>query len=112
MKMVVAIVQGKDAGMLLDKLVEQKFGVTRINTSGGFLRESNVTLLIGVDDWRVDAVLTTIRAVCRTRSRYISPLPGGIDPALSTQGQAALPVEIQVGGATVFVLNVERYLRL
>ncbi len=110
MKMVIAVVQGKDAGILSNKLVAKTFGVTRINTSGGFLRETNATLLIGVEDEKVEDVLSLIRENCKTRSRYINPMPSMSEPG----GELYMPqpVEVQVGGATVFVLDIDKYLRL
>lgn len=110
MKMVIAIVQGKDAGTLMDKLVAKRYGVTRINTSGGFLRESNATLLIGVEDTQVEDVMRIIRNIAQVRTRYINPLPPLSEPG----GEIYVPnpIEVQIGGATVFVLEVEKYLRL
>ncbi|HLQ61987.1 MAG TPA: cyclic-di-AMP receptor [Candidatus Acidoferrales bacterium] len=80
--------------------------VTRVASSGGFLQQGNSTLLIGVDDERVAEVLETIRANCRERSRYLTPVPPMVEP-----GELFMPypVEVQVGGATVFVLPVESF---
>ncbi|HEX2912036.1 MAG TPA: cyclic-di-AMP receptor [Chloroflexia bacterium] len=110
MKMVITVVQGKDAGTLTDKLVARRFGVTRINTSGGFLRESNATFLIGVAEEQVDEVVSIIRTVCKTRTRYLNPMPPMSEPG----GEIYVPnpIEVQVGGATIFVVDVEQYLRL
>ena len=110
MKMVITVVQGKDAGVLTDKLVAKRYGITRINTSGGFLRESNATFLIGVEDDQVDDVINIIRANCKTRSRYLNPMAPMSEPG----GEIYVPhpVEVQVGGATIFVLAVDKYLRL
>jgi uncharacterized protein YaaQ len=110
MKMIITVVQGKDAGTLTDKLVAKRYGITRINTSGGFLRESNATFLIGVDDDRVEDVVEIIRGVCKTRTRYLNPLPPMSEPG----GEIYMPnpVEVQVGGATIFILTVDKYLRL
>lgn len=110
MKMVVTVVQSKDAGPLADKLVARRYGSTRINTSGGFLRESNATFLIGVEDGQVDDVIAIIKATCKTRSRYLNPMLPMSEPG----GEIFVPnpVEVQVGGATIFVLAVDKYLRL
>ncbi len=110
MKMVVTVVQGKDAGTLTDKLVSRRFGVTRINTSGGFLRESNATFLIGVDDAQVEDVINIIKITCKTRTRYLNPMPPMSEPG----GEIYMPnpIEVQVGGATIFVVDVDKYLRL
>jgi uncharacterized protein YaaQ len=108
--MVIAIVQSKDAGSLLDRLVARRYRVTRINTSGGFLRESNATLMLGVEDEQVDDVISIIRTNCQTRSRYISPLPPMSEPGGDIY--VPNPIEVQVGGATIFVVQVDQYLRL
>jgi uncharacterized protein YaaQ len=105
----VAIVQREDAGVLIDALTEKGYRATRINTAGGFLKEGNATVLVGVEDPAVDEVLSLVEASCNTRTQYINPLPPVMEPG---EFYMPYPVEVQVGGATVFVLNVERYARL
>ena len=109
MKLVVAIVQREDAGTLIDALTEKGYRATRINTAGGFLKEGNATVLVGVEDSAVDEVLSLVESSCNTRTQYINPLPPVMEPG---EFYMPYPVEVQVGGATVFVLNVERYERL
>lgn len=109
MKLVVAIVQREDAGTLIDALTEKGYRATRINTAGGFLKEGNATVLVGVEDSKVEEVLSLVEASCNTRTQYINPLPPVMEPG---EFYMPYPVEVQVGGATVFVLNVERYERL
>jgi len=108
-KLVIAIVQGEDAGQTVEALHAAGLSVTRLASSGGFLQQGNATLLIGVDDDRVEQVLGLVRSNCRERKRYMTPMPPMVEP-----GEVLLPfpVEVQVGGATVFVLDVERYERL
>jgi uncharacterized protein YaaQ len=65
MKLVVAIVKGADALAVTDTLVEEGFGVTRIASTGGFLRRGNVTLLIGVDAEALPLVFSIIETQCR-----------------------------------------------
>ena len=110
MKMVITVIQGKDAAALTDKLVAKRYGVTRINTSGGFLRESNATFLVGVSDEQVDDVVGIIKATCKTRNRYVSPTPHFGEPT----GELFMPtpIEVEVGGAMIFVVAVDKYLRL
>src|SRR4029079_9467973 len=102
MKVVIAVVQRQDAGELLEALTVQGHRVTRISSEGGFLREGNVTLLIAVEDKAVNPLLRNIREHCYTRTRYVSPLP---PVAESGEFYPPVPVEVQVGGATVFVLR-------
>ena len=82
MKLVVAIVQDKDAGPVVDALVQREYRSTRINTQGGFLRRGNATLLIGVEDEQADDVLALVRENARA------------------------------GGGTLFVLDVARFVRV
>ncbi len=109
MKLVVAVVQAQDGEALLRRLAEAGFGATRISSTGGFLREGNQTVFVGVEEVRLEEVLELIRETCRTRTRLVTPFP------ILREGGEFLPVppvEVQVGGAVVFVLDVERYLRI
>jgi uncharacterized protein YaaQ len=109
MKLVMAVVQGKDADELLDALARRGFSVTQINSAGGFLRESNVTLLLGVEDEQVAEVYQLIRANCHTRTQYVNPLLPVMEPG---EFSMANPVEVQVGGAAVFVLKMARFVHV
>ena len=109
MHLVLAIVQDVDATSLSDSLVLEKFGVTCINTAGGFLREGNASFLIGVEGKRLGELMGIIRRCCVTRTQYVNPLPPIMEPG---EFLMPYPVEVQVGGAIVFVLDVERYEQL
>ncbi len=104
MKLILAIVQHQDASSLVDALTEQGFRVTRLSSQGGFLREGNVTLMLSVDDGQVNYVIKTVREHCSTRTRYVSPMP---PIAESGEFYPPAPLEVQVGGATIFVLKAE-----
>lgn len=108
MKLVAAIVQKEDAGGLIDALTRKGFRATRINTAGGFLKSTNATVLVGVDDDKVQDVLRAIEASCRSRTHSISSIPTNVEVSqfcMTTQ------IDVEVGGATVFVLSVEQYVR-
>ncbi|MDQ6898891.1 MAG: cyclic-di-AMP receptor [Candidatus Dormibacteraeota bacterium] len=109
MKLVCAIVQGEDAAACIRALASNGISVTRLQSTGGFLQQGNVTLLTGVDESRLDQVLQVIRENCRERNRYLTP-----GPPMVEAGEMFMPypVEVQVGGATIFVLNVETFQRL
>ncbi len=109
MKLVVAVVQSEDAGGLLGQLSNRGFRATRIKTAGGFLREANATIFVGVEDEDVELVLDTIRQACVTRQQQITAIPAVMEP-----GEFFLPypVEVEVGGATIFVLDVARFERV
>ena len=106
MKSVIAIVQSDDAGALTDALREKNFPSTLISSTGGFLREGNATLLIGVADDQIDAVIRVIKDNCNTRTQFVNPMPPVLEPGELYMPQ---PVEVQVGGAVVFVLHVEQF---
>lgn len=109
MKLVLTIVHADDAGDLASRLSEAGYGVTRIKSLGGFLRRQNATFLVGVPDHHLEDVIQTIRERCHTRTESMSPVPPMIEP-----GEVYLPypLEVEIGGATIFVLNVERFERL
>ncbi|MGH7610324.1 MAG: cyclic-di-AMP receptor [Candidatus Dormibacteria bacterium] len=104
MKLVVAIVHEQDTTRALEVLGGRGFGVTRLNSEGGFLQRRNSLLLLGVDDSLVDEAISTLRSVCRPRHEQ---LVANGDP-----GTGELDVEVEVGRATVFVLDLDRVERL
>ncbi|MEX1158250.1 MAG: cyclic-di-AMP receptor [Thermomicrobiales bacterium] len=109
MKLIFAVVQGKDADSLRSALLDAGYRTTQINSAGGFLRESNATFLVGVDNERVPDVLRIVKQTCYTRSQYVNPLLPIMEPG---EFYMPNPVEVQVGGAAVFICNVNRYERI
>ncbi|CAM3673536.1 cyclic-di-AMP receptor [Marinicrinis lubricantis] len=105
MKMIFAIVQDKDSGKLSNALIREGFRATKLASTGGFLKAGNTTFMIGVDDDKVDAALRVIRSNCQVRDQLVTPVSpvGG-----ATDSYIPFPVEVQVGGAAVFVVPVER----
>ena len=109
MKLIIAIVQDEDASRLISQLMNDGFGVTKLATTGGFLRSGNTTLLLGVDDNKFDGAMAVIEKVCKSRKQIAtspSPMAG------STGVYAPYPIEVMVGGATIFVLNVEQFTKI
>ena len=102
MKMIIAIVQDQDSQELADQLVKNNF----MATTGGFLRAGNTTFLCGVNDDRVDEILSVINQTCGNREQLVSPITpmGG-----SADSYIPYPVEVEVGGATVFVMPVDAF---
>ena len=106
MKLIIAVVQGEDAHRTVDALAHKGVSSTRISSSGGFLEQGNVTLLLGVDDPQVETALEVIRENCKERTRYLTPVPPLAEPG---EMFLAYPVEVEVGGATVWVVPVESF---
>jgi uncharacterized protein YaaQ len=109
MKLVAAIVHNEDAATLVDALLEREYRATRLHSSGGFLKQGNATILVGVEDEQIDDVLSIISANCHSRKQFVNPMPPIMEPG---EFYMPYPVEVEVGGATVFVLPVERFERL
>jgi uncharacterized protein YaaQ len=102
--MILAVVQERDAEAAVAVLREHNFGVTQIASTGGFLRDGNVTLLIGVPERRVEEAVDLLRGECHRRTEFrATALPTGTGFA-----PPAGYFEYEVGGAVVFVLSVER----
>ena len=106
MKLIIAIVQDEDASHLISNLMADDYRVTKLATTGGFLRSGNTTLLIGVEDEKLQAALAIVEKVCKSR-KQIASSPA---PISGTSGvYVPYPFEVTVGGATVFVLDVEQF---
>jgi uncharacterized protein YaaQ len=106
MKLIMSIVHSDDAGQLVNALTGAGYRATTISTTGGFLRQGNATIFVGTGDETVPQVLELIRQNCHTRTQYINPLPPVME---SGEMYLPSPVEVQVGGATVFVLDVAQF---
>ncbi len=107
MTLVVAVVQREDAGKLTSELARRGHRATRIPASGGFLSVGNDVILSGVADRLVDDVLDAIKATCETRTAYAFHLSGDF-----AMDGSALPIEVEVGGAVIFTLPVERFVQI
>ena len=109
MKLIIASVQDEDASRLISQLMNDGFGVTKLATTGGFLRAGNTTLLVGVDDDRFQAAMDVIEKVCKSR-KQIAPSPASM---VGMPGSyTPYPIEVVVGGATIFVLTVDQFIKL
>ncbi len=108
MKLIIAIVDDMDIHALLDALSEGGFQATKLSSSGGFLRRGNTTLLIGVETEKKDEALAVIKNICKPRKQMIP-----MSPMLAAE-DAIIPVDVMVrmGGATVFVVDVEQQLKI
>ncbi|NLB80191.1 MAG: transcriptional regulator [Clostridiaceae bacterium] len=102
MKLVLAIVQHEDSATVSEELTKNQFNVTKLASTGGFLRAGNVTFLIGTQEEQVDQVIEIIKNKCKSRKELTAP-------AAMYMGASAWPIEVVVGGATIFVVDVDRF---
>ncbi|MDX8363113.1 MULTISPECIES: cyclic-di-AMP receptor [Bacillaceae] len=106
MKLILAVVQDQDSNRLSNALVDHNFRATKLASTGGFLKSGNTTFIIGTEDIRVEKALQVIKESCQHRDQLvapISPMGGNVDT------YASYPVEVEVGGATVFVLPIDQF---
>ena len=107
MKLVLAIVSNDDASSVSAALTKENFSVTRLATSGGFLRAGNTTIIVGTEDDQVDKCIEIIGYECKKRTEVV-PSSASYDIGRF----ATFPIEVPVGGATIFVLDVDQFHKL
>lgn len=103
-KLVLAIVNSDDSADVMRALTKEGIQVTKLATTGGFLMAGNTTFMIGTEEEKVDGILEIIRKYSHKRTQAMPA-----STAYSAGMYASYPVELTVGGATVLVLNVERF---
>ncbi|MCF0110681.1 MAG: cyclic-di-AMP receptor [Erysipelotrichaceae bacterium] len=107
MKLLIAIVSNDDSHAVVSALTSARYSVTKLATTGGFLRAGNTTLLVGTEDEKVQECIDIIGKDSCRRTEMV-PATASFDVGRYT----SYPVEVQVGGATIFVLNVEQFVKL
>jgi uncharacterized protein YaaQ len=105
MKLLLAIVNNDDSAVVTSALTKEKFVVTKLSTTGGYLMVGNTTLLIGAKEDDVATVKQIINEYSKTRS-HKAHTTGSYGIGLGG-GDLAEDATVSVGGATVFVLDVE-----
>ncbi|MBD1372486.1 cyclic-di-AMP receptor [Hazenella sp. IB182357] len=106
MKLVIAVVQDQDGGQLNEALIQANLRVTKLASTGGFLKQGNTTFMIGANEDQVEQVLMIIKENCKSRTEFITPMTS-IESHI--ESYTPQPIEIQVGGATVFIVPIEQY---
>ena len=106
MKLIVAIVNNDDAPTVSAKITKAGFNVTKMASTGGFLLSGNTTFISGVEDDKVDDVIEIIRKYSKRRTQAAP-----VDFAYTPAAVGSFPMQVTVGGATIFVLDVERFER-
>lgn len=107
MKLIYAIVRTEDSSSVIEELTKNKFSVTKLATTGGFLKRGNTTLLIGTEEDQVQLVIQIVKKECGKRKQIVYNMPyAGSMPMENCQ---AVPVPVDMGGATIFVMDVEHF---
>lgn len=105
MKLIYAIVRNADGNAVVEGLNMKGFSVTKFATTGGFLRKGNSTLVIGTQEEKVEEAIGIIKNICGPRQRVTANTT--VMDGMSNGGLGA--VSVDVGGATIFVMDVERF---
>ncbi len=106
MKLIIAIVHSDDAQAVITEISREGYSATKLSTSGGFMRAGNTTLLIGVEENQVDTVIELIGKKAHSHKQIVTSAAKGEGFVPST------PFEVKVGGATVFVVDVDKFVKL
>jgi len=108
MKLIYSIVNNDDSHPVSNALTQSGFSVTKLASTGGFLMSGNTTFLVCSDDEKVDEVIEIIKDNSRKRKQFV-PAATAASYGGEGGGYAGFPVEVSVGGATVFVTDIERF---
>ncbi|MBQ3115188.1 MAG: cyclic-di-AMP receptor [Clostridia bacterium] len=106
MKLIMVIVHTEDSNKLIDRLAKNKVRVTKLSSTGGFLRAGNCTLLIGTEEDKVEEIIAIIEEICHSRKETITT------PAYGFNAGISMPMEVIVGGATIFVVDVDQFKKI
>jgi uncharacterized protein YaaQ len=106
-KLIIAIVNKEDSKKLSEALVKSKFSVTKLATQGGFLMNDNITLLVGTTEDKVPEVIKIMERYSQRRTEIV-PITAGY----GFESTPAFPLEVTVGGATIFVVDVEQFIKV
>lgn len=104
MKLIYAIVNNDDSHSVAGALTKGGFSATKLASTGGFLMAGNTTFLVCSEDEKVDEIISIIREHSHRRNQFV--------PSAASYGvgsYTSFPVEVSVGGATIFVTDIERF---
>jgi uncharacterized protein YaaQ len=110
MKLIIAIVQDEDSIDVIEALTENDYRVTKLATTGGFLKSGNTTLIVGIKQDKVQYVIDIIKKICKKRKEV------SVTSTTLTSNEIGYmqqyPVQINVGGATIFVVDVDQFVKV
>lgn len=107
MKLMFAVVNNDDSHSVASAITKSGFRATKLSSSGGFLKAGNTTFMIACEDDKVDEIIEVIRTHSRKRKQTITP-----DMTVGSAEGVSFPVEVSVGGATIFITPIDRFERV
>lgn len=106
MKLVMAIVKDDDSFNIMNALNIEGFSVTKLASTGGFLKVGNTTLICGVEDEKVDFVIDIIKKEGHSKKQFTN----GVN--ITGDNYTQPPIEVTIGGATIFVVDVDKFVKV
>ena len=107
-KMVIAVLQESDYDATVEVLSSHRIFVTKLSSSGGFLKKKNVTVMIGVEEAQLQDVLDILKS-CAGHRKDTMYTVASTSPDTHCAGTAqAIPIPVETGGVTVFVMDLDR----
>ena len=107
-KLIMAILQKDDYDDTVEELGKNKIFVTKLSSSGGFLKKENVTIMIGVEKERVGEVMAILEKMAGKRKEKVYTIPTPVSGDHCIGSNMSVPIEKEVGGVTVFMLDMEQ----
>ena len=107
MKLMYIIVRQDNEADVVDALIKENFRITKLATSGGFLRRGNTTLFSCVENNDVEKAINIIKNECGERQKISVDMP--VNLPSTAINYTTLPTTIEIGGATIIVTDVERF---
>ena len=104
-KLILAIVDVRDAQRLVQRFVALGVGATRLDAHGGFLRTERSLVLVATSEHEAPTLAATIRETCPRRIETVAPAANDGTLGLAIDYG---PEQVEVGGAIVLVLPIER----
>lgn len=111
MYLAIVIVDKNDSSKLINALSTSDIRLTKVASTGGFLNAGNTTLFIGIEEDKIQRVLHIVKTTCSKRESYeYVYYPSSYDPYIPVDDSNC--IEIEIGGAIVFIIKVEQYFRI
>ncbi len=106
MKLVMSIVKDDDSFNIMNALNIEGFSVTKLASTGGFLKVGNTTLICGVEDEKVDFVIDIIKKEGHSKKQFANAVN------VTGNNYSQPPIEVTIGGATIFVVDVDKFVKV
>lgn len=106
MKLMIIIIANDDANRVLSALLKEQYFVTKMASTGGLLSSGNTTLLVGTEEEKIQNAIDIVSRYSKTRKKTVQTTNANEYSVFSS-----FPVEVSVAGATIFVLDVEKFVK-